>query len=338
MESHYIGGGYFPKGGTSSIPKTLVAAITKRGGVVLAASPVDHILTKQDEHGRHEAVGVGVHGLVLMARKGVISDAGYAKTFGLGSKPLPAPLVSESAGSQQQLLLSGKAFSPSRSFFYLCVGLDGTDKELGLPAQNIWHMASWDHDAYMREHDATLTIEEAMKKEVPLAFLSNESAKDRDWPKKHPGKSAVTIVAWTNAKWFKPFAPSTHKDRGDEYVEIKRLMMEKLLEILYLHFPKTKGCVRVAELGSPLTVNHYLGRESGEIYNLDHNVSRFNSLGAQLALHPETTVKRLYLAGQDQFAVSVEGAMLSGLFASARASLLAFVLLSVPALLAFIPQ
>ena len=104
-----------------------------------------------------------------------------------------------------------------------------------------------------------------------------------------------------------------------------------MLQVLHAHFPRTKDRVAYAELGTPLSVNKYLGRGNGEIYNLDHTVSRFDSLGAQLALHPETTIPGLHLAGQDTAAVSIEGATMSGVFVSARISSRALLFICIPA-------
>jgi hypothetical protein len=49
-------------------------------------------------------------------------------------------------------------------------------------------------------------------------------------------------------------------------------MAENLLEVLYKHFPKTKGKVEFAELGTPLTVSKFLGHSG--IYELNHDVSQ----------------------------------------------------------------
>jgi all-trans-retinol 13,14-reductase len=342
MESHYDGGAFFPKGGSTSIAKTLVAAIQRRGGKVFAAAPVETIITKKDAWGRETAVGVCVRGVKVLSRKGVISGAGFARTFETGSGGVP-PLVTDEQASAAQLALihsNGLVQSPlkpSNAFFYLFVGLNGTDEELGLPAQNIWHLQSWNHDELFQEMLNTESIDEALKTKLPLVFLSNESAKDPDYQKRHPGKSTITMVAWTNPQWFSTWSDTKHGNRGQDYEAIKAKMTKQLLEVLYLHFPKTKGKVAVTELGTPLSVNKYLGRINGEIYNLDHNVSRFDSLGAQLALHPQTTIKNLYLTGQDANFVSIEGATMSGFFTAARFSIFAFLFAYLPLVLSCIP-
>mmetsp|Transcript_2092 Transcript_2092/g.3201 ORF Transcript_2092/g.3201 Transcript_2092/m.3201 type:complete len:356 (+) Transcript_2092:212-1279(+) len=349
MESHYDGGGYFPKGGSSSIAKTLVAAINRRGGEVFAVSAVDRIVTKKTWFGNHRAVGVRVHGIDIMVRKSVISDAGFTKTFGvIAHHPnsdhtdlieQEALLSHEASAKQLNLVLTKDKFSPFRpsfAFFYLFVGLDGTDKNLHLPGQNIWHVKDWNHDTAVNELYAKSNVNDALLEEPPLVFISNESAKDPDYNDRHPGKSTVTIIAMTKSEWFQEWSETKHGHRGKEYDKMKAIMTKTLLQILYKHFPKTKGKVSFAELGTPLSTNKYLGRNSGEIYNLDHNASRFNSLGAQLALHPQTTVKDLYLVGQDTFAVSIAGATISGFFTAGRVSSMAWVIFCIPAAAAFL--
>ena len=145
----------------------------------------------------------------------------------------------------------------------------------------------------------------------------------------------MTIVALTDSRWFNKFKHTTHANRDKEYELIKDKMTTTLLDILYLHFPTTKGRVEFTSMGTPLSTNKYLGRAVGEIYNLDHTEARFKTLNTQLALHPQTTVGDLYMTGQDVVAVSVEGAALGGLFAASRASLMALVLVVPIALCCF---
>jgi all-trans-retinol 13,14-reductase len=243
LQQHYDGGAYFPKGGSSSIAKTLVASIIARGGEVFATSPVESILTKKARFSQgFRAMGVRVRGVDVLVRKSVISDAGYAKTFGL--TPNSSPLVNEEAGASQKKL-NNFNMRQSPAFFYLCVGLDGTDTELNLPAQNVWHLKDWEHDAYMHTM-ASMEVAEFLKMDPPLVFVSNGSAKDPDYAERHPGTATVTLVAWANPKWFDIFANSDHQHRDEEYENIKRVVTDKMLQILYRHFPKTQGRVKLA--------------------------------------------------------------------------------------------
>mmetsp|Transcript_14328 Transcript_14328/g.28902 ORF Transcript_14328/g.28902 Transcript_14328/m.28902 type:complete len:663 (+) Transcript_14328:82-2070(+) len=339
MESHYNGGGFFPKGGSSSIAKTLVAAIQRRGGHVFAAAPIDKIVTSRKCYGEYKATGVIVKGVEVRARKAVISDAGFNRTFDtVNERP---PLVDQVAGAHQLALVHQKEsmspFSPSFAFFYLFIGLEGTDHELGLRGQNIWHVANWDHGKNAQELFAAATMEEALDKPPPLVFLSNVSAKDPDFGTRCPGKSTVTMIVWTDARWFDAYKNTTHEDRGQSYRRAKDKMTHTMLEVLHFHFPLTRGRVVFSDLGTPLSANKYLGRVAGEIYNLDHNESRFRSLNAQLALHPQSTVRNLYLTGQDVMAVSVEGAILSGCFTASRVSNVVLLTAAIPVAFLCIP-
>jgi phytoene dehydrogenase-like protein len=304
---------------------------------VFAVSPVESIITEKTSGGSYRAVGVRVHGVDVLARKCVVSDAGFTRTFG-GTEPL----VSREAGESQLSLLREKdgklSLHPSPAFFYLFVGLDGSDEELEVPAQNIWQSKDWDHQSALDELFSKESIADVRVEDTPLVFLSNESAKDPDYQKRHPGKSTVTLIAWTKSEWFNAWKNTTHGHRGEDYEKVKAEMEKFLLGVLYKHFPKTKGRVAFTELGTPLSTNKYLGRETGEIYNLDHDISRFGSFGAQLALHPQTKVKNLYLTGQDVLAVSIEGATLSSMLTAGRISTLAFIFYSVPfALMSLLP-
>jgi len=178
---------------------------------------------------------------------------------------------------------------------------------------------------------------EALETAPPLIFLSNESAKDPEYSIRHPGKSMVTMIAWTDARWFETYQNTTHSNRGETYKSWKDKMTNMMLENLYLHFPLTRDNVLLADLGTPLSANKYLGRTAGEIYNLDHTEDRFRTLNVQLALHPQTMVRNLYLTGQDIMAVSIEGAALSGCFTASRVSMIVQLAAAVPLAFLCIP-
>lgn len=57
LDAHYRNGGWFPVGGSSSIVKTMVSAIQRRGGHVYSLAPVDEILTKPLLFGGYKATG-----------------------------------------------------------------------------------------------------------------------------------------------------------------------------------------------------------------------------------------------------------------------------------------
>ena len=96
--------------------------------------------------------------------------------------------------------------------------------------------------------------------------------------------------------------------RGQEYEALKEAFAKRLLNELYKQLPQVKGKINCYELSTPLTTQHFVNYEKGEIYGLDHTPSRFR----QEFLQPRTPIKNLYLTGQDIVSAGVGGAMFSG--------------------------
>lgn len=158
--------------------------------------------------------------------------------------------------------------------------------------------------------------------QTPFLFISNESAKDPDWQLKHPNTSTSEVIAVCKSDLFNKWANTTHEERekDEEYLSLKQKLTDSYLEAFYLHFPKARGHVVFTSLGTPLTMNKFLGRTHGEVYALDHNISRFDGVDVQRALHPQTCIENLYLTGEDMFVVSVTACMLSGMVTAVRSS------------------
>jgi phytoene dehydrogenase-like protein len=158
--------------------------------------------------------------------------------------------------------------------------------------------------------------------QTPFLFISNESAKDSDWPLTHPNKSTSEVIAVVKSNLFDKWTNTSHEERekDEEYLSLKQKLTDSYLEAFYLHFPMAKGHVVFTCLGTPLTMNKFLGRTHGEVYALDHDVSRFDGADVQRALHPQTCIENLFLTGEDAFVVSVTACMLSGFVTAARSS------------------
>lgn len=289
LQRHYKGGGYFPRGGSRSIAKCLTASIERRGGHVFALSPVQEILTKKTLLGTSKAVGVRIRGVDVMVKKCVVSDAGVLKTFGIDSAGSDqTPLVNFKTSAAQRALLHNKmdyptidAVTPCTSDFSLFIGLNRTDAQLNLPAQNIWHVHDWDHDsAWKAAMNRTSPLDSTADK-TPFLFISNESAKDPEFSLRHPGKSTSEVFALVPYSLFEKFSNTTHESRDQEYLDLKEKLTKDYLDAFYLHFPQAKGHVVYTSLGTPLTMNKFLGRKFGEVYSLDHDISRFDGWKVQ---------------------------------------------------------
>ena len=53
-------------------------------------------------------------------------------------------------------------------------------------------------------------------------LLYSSTAQDDDWPRRHPGKAAMVLLAPVRADWFDRWAGSKIKNRGVEYSKVKQ--------------------------------------------------------------------------------------------------------------------
>lgn len=338
LETHFDGGGYFPRGGSSTLARAAVSVINRNGSAVFVRARVDSIIVEGGV-----ARGVLCKGERLECSRGVVSNAGAANTYErLLHEDIGAPCVAAlrdpapaAEGTEAEASTSPLGCDPSVALAYVFVGLDASDADLELPACNYWCLtpggaSHWDHDAAM----ARVAADKNWGDSPPAAvFLSFGSSKDDSYSERRPGTATLQLLAPVNAKWFETWEGTKLDHRGADYEALKAKIADYLLEnYLYKHFPKTRGRVVKAEVATPLTTDHYLNTLRGENYGLAHSVERF-SIGAQMkSLHTETDVKNLTMVGQDTFSVGICAALMSGYLtvgylskAALLRSLLAFV-------------
>ncbi|KAK3603231.1 hypothetical protein CHS0354_007560 [Potamilus streckersoni] len=301
--NHYMGGAYYPLGGSSEIAFQMIPIIERYGGKVLVDCPVSEILI--DDAGR--AVGVRVHkssGDTNIYAKCVISNAGVHNTFKyLLPKNVAAisayyPLV-EDVGS-------------SISYISTFVGLNGSTKELGLKAGNTWAFHSIELQKMIEEYFA-LRVEEAADLDAPFCFISFPSAKDPSWEYRYPGKSAALLITLCPYEWFSAWEKQRCKHRGEDYVDLKERIGRQMWLQCQQVFPQLTGKMEYIEVGTPITNRHYLGYPKGEMYGLDHKLNRF-SPEIFTKLRAKTDIPGLYLTGQDVVTGGFVSSLHSGVF------------------------
>jgi all-trans-retinol 13,14-reductase len=291
---HYFDGGNFPIGGSSQIVKTIDPVITASGGTILINAEVDEVLIK-----KNRAVGVRMKDGKLINAKNIVSNAGIMTTY---HKLLPAATV-EKHKLKNQL----KKVKRSVAHVSLYIGLEGSPKELQLPKTNYWiYPEDVDHDTSVKRYL------EDLSQPFPVVYLSFPSAKDPDWSNRYPGKSTIDIITLIPYETFEKWADTPWKKRGDDYEAAKEQIAQRLLKELYKQLPQVKGKVNCYELSTPLSTQHFVNYEKGEIYGLDHSPSRFR----QDFLKPRTPIKNFYLTGQDIVSAGVGGALFSGVLTS----------------------
>ena len=72
--------------------------------------------------------------------------------------------------------------------------------------------------------------------------------------------------------------------------------------------PAVEGKIDYAELSTPLTTRHFMNYQQGEAYGLAATPQRFRLR----SLAPQTSIRNLYLTGQDITSLGVAGALFGG--------------------------
>ena len=289
---HYLGGGAYPVGGASRIARTIVPVIERAGGRVVVRAEVTRILVRK---GR--ATGIQLTDGAEIEAPIVVSDAGVWNTF---TKLLPAGSRSEPIRAKLERV------PPSLSHLCLYVGLRQEAAELGLPRTNLWIYPGYDHDANLQRYRNDRSAP------LPVAYVSFPSAKDPEWPKRHPGRATVEVIGFAPYEWFRRWEGTAWRKRGTEYEAFKAELSERLLDTLYRHVPQVRGKVDYHELSTPLSTAHFCNYGRGEIYGVTHAPARF----AQRWLLPRTPIRRLFLTGQDIVTAGVGGALFGGVLAA----------------------
>ncbi|XP_057717119.1 all-trans-retinol 13,14-reductase-like [Corythoichthys intestinalis] len=302
LVTHYLYGGWYPKGGASEIAYHMIPIIEKAGGAVLVRAPVNRILFND----AREACGVSVmkgQEEVHIHAPMVISNAGIFNTY---QQLLPKELQAMPAIQRQLSMM--KHGEGGLSIF---VGLNGTKEELGLKADNYWIFSENNFNELCIKYRDSDREESA--KNIPLLFVASPSAKDPTWEERMPGKSTLTLVSFAKYEWFEEWKDDKPTNRASDYKELKQAFMETTLQTVLDNFPKiTRDKVEFIDAGTPITNTHYIAAPKGEMYGADHSVDRFNpQLWANL--RPQTPLKNLYLTGQDVFLCGFAGALAGAL-------------------------
>ncbi len=294
VNKHYWKGGAFPVGGCQRIAETIIPVIEKAGGAVAVRAGVEKIIV---ENGK--ATGVLMEDGSTVNAPMIVSGAGYLNTFGR----LLDQDVQDAIGFKPE-----KGVPPSVSHVCLYIGLKQDLRELGIGSTNYWVYPHNDHDRGVKEYMADKS------KPFPVTYISFPSLKDPEWEERYPGKSTIEMITLAPYEWFAKWEDERWKHRGEEYEAYKEEFSQRLLKELYKQFPQLEGKIDYYELSTPLSTKHFVNYEHGEIYGLDHSPARFRMKD----LRPKTSIKNLYLTGQDIVTVGIGGALMSGLLTAAH--------------------
>jgi len=294
---HYLGGGWYPRGGSAEIAKKIIPTIERPGGRVLVRKAVQQILI---ENGK--ACGVIMENGDVIKARCVVSACGAYNTW---KKLLPPTSVPHS------IIEKIEKVGPSASIMYCFIGINGDSEELKLPSCNIWRWPTAD------DHDLDKMIQafqdDPEHAPVPL-FCGFPSSKDKSHASRYPGKSTAVLLTIGDSRWFTKWEGTKWGKRGKDYEEWKARLTNRIVEEgLYHMWPQTRGRVEYTALGTSLTYNHFIGSNFGEAYGLDFQPERCE---ANDWLRPESPIPGLYLTGQDVAVFGIAGALMSGVLSS----------------------
>lgn len=277
---HYIRGGCFPTRGTQHIPNSIIPTIHKSGGKVATYAKVTQL-----HHKNRHITGVTVNGNTFIEANCVISSIGIYNTI-------------QCINTQILELPPNIVLQPSAQFMFLFVSLQGYQGVL--PTHNMWIYPNTNFDSidtYMQNSKDGLQFSEHRP-----YFISSASSKMGSQE-----NGTITVLTTSKPHYYKTWQHLTHKQRSNhaEYLAWKQDFGAMMLTTLYKHFPDIKSSVVHTEVATPLTVKHYLGASSGEVYGNIPSVYRFSDFHVT----PRTKIQGLYLTGQDLITAGIAGAL-----------------------------
>lgn len=287
---HYLNGAYYPIGGTNTIARSIVPIIRSTGGDVLVRKAVKKIIVKNNK-----AIGVEMSNGDKIYAKTIVAACGVTTLYKKLLEPQNVP---------KNILQKLDKVGLTTSCLNLFVGIEGSPSKYELRSSNIWHIPSEDFKEVM-----DVNMDNIYDKDL-LMFIGFPCAKDPKWSKRFPNKSNCVIITLCKYDLFKKWENTKLGKRGEDYEEFKNKMTKKMLKVLYKYYPSIKGNVEYTNLGSPLTFNHYINSNQGEIYGLKNTTDRFE---VDDWLRPQTNIQNLFITGQDVLSHGITGALNSGL-------------------------
>lgn len=289
---HFLGGAYFPKGGTKAVRDAYVNGLRTHGATLLRNTSVDTILTSGDR-----VTGVRTHKGETYLAPIVISNADAALTLG-------SMLGKDKLGWR----LRSKVERTTQSLGSLCafVGTDLQPQDYGVDDANIWSYPSYDIDALYRP-----AIEGRFGNELPF-FLTVPTLKDPGGSHAPEGKHTVELITFAAFKPFRRWQNQKVLKRDAEYMELKNQMGLALVKRAEQFLPGLSERMEVHEYSTPLTNVAFANVPQGAIYGPSHTPEQFG-LGRY---RPKGPVDGLFLCGSSVMGAGIGTCVASGMLAS----------------------
>lgn len=299
IASHYIYGGWYPRGGSAEIARNILPTIEAAGGAVMTYAEVTEIVVEQHQSTNKPRVsGVIMQDGTYIESSSVISGCGWLNT---------EALLPESVRSSFRQGVDAEQVEASACHLCLYVGFECGVDELGIMSGNTWVHHSTDFDKDLAAFEANT------HSAFPFVYISSSAARDSTWTSRFPDRSVMEVVSVIPSSEFEEWTGSRWGQRSEEYEAKKEAWSQRLLAVLYQRYPQLEGKVSYYELSTPLSTQHFMKYPKGEIYGLAHTPLRYQQSG----LKPKTAISGLFLTGQDAMTSGVVGAAMSGTLSAA---------------------
>ena len=297
--SHYLGGGWFPKGGSARIARTFEKGIEQAGGAVRVAQEVTGILL---EDGAATGVRVldhrGADTCERVHRAPVVISAAGASTTFTRLLPTNGAVGRATAPVRRTIGRLGTGMSAVTVF----LRLRDDPRGIGVDGGNVWVNRQLDHDDFDQRGAALL---EGRAQSVFVSFPSLKSGEN---------PHTAELISFCEAKAFHQWAEHPQGKRGPAYSALKERIAQGMLELAESAAPGLTKLVDYVETSTPLTYEHYTAHPAGAFYGPPATPLRFRSR----PLGPRTAVAGLFLSGQDVGSTGIMGAMMGGVAAASQ--------------------
>jgi Phytoene dehydrogenase and related proteins len=293
ITNHYLDGGYYPLGGSFSIPRAFVKALNHFGGEIRLNSRVKRILLEGKK-----VLGVQLDSGEEIRAGVVISNADPEVTFGklIGRDQLPP-----------RLMKKVDSVKYSTSCISLFFATDMNLRSAGLDSGNFW---LYDHADVDKIYTDGLTDAMLKNDTPPGMFLTATTLKDPS--KIHSGHHTCEAFAFVGYSAFENWARTSYGARPADYEAMKEDLSWRMVQGLEKHLPGLSKHIVFSSLGTPLTNEHYLNATRGNLYGIEKSPTQVGPW----AFHPRTGFDGLFLCGASTLSHGVAGVTASGINAA----------------------
>jgi len=294
--NHYLGGAYYPRGGSGAIRDAFVEELRRQGAVLESSRRVRSITKKGKEFLVVTETGDSY------SAGAVVSNVDPSLT--LGNLIKPPDLV------PTRLRNKASRLKPSDGAFYAFIGTGLDLRALGISDANLIHVNGYDVNAIINRLTAP-----QIPDRIPYFFLTSPSVKDPQGGHAPNGYHSLQVITGTNYKMFERWShlPSGH--RGPAYESLKRRIGMRLIREVERYVPGLSGNITQLTFATPLTNEYWVGAHKGGNFGPDQTPSQ---VGPGRFIDCSTGIRGLYLTGAGILGGGVMSCIASGFMAALK--------------------